>query len=73
MAHYPDKAIIYAYNNVNAPVKGFDNTWLVNFLEGGEWKQKSFITNDGAMVFYYHKINEYKEYYRQLIIKQRSK
>ena len=73
MTQYPDKAIVWAYQSIYEPMfNKSDNTWFVNYKQNGEWKQKSFITRDGAWMFYYEKIHEFKEYFTKLIM-QRSK
>jgi hypothetical protein len=70
--HYPDKAIVWAYQNIYEPMKDGDN-WIVNYKDDNyEWAQKSFISRDGAFIFYHKKIQEYKDYYFKLL-QQRSK
>lgn len=68
--HYPDKAIVWAYQNIYEPMKDGDN-WIVNYKDDNyEWAQKSFISRDGAFIFYHKKIQEYKDYYFKLLQQQ---
>lgn len=61
----PDNSVLFAWQNVYEPLPSVDNKWIVFFKCGEDWRQKSFITKDGAYVFYYQKINEFKRIYAE--------
>lgn len=37
------------------------NEWVVRYYTGKHWVNKSFITDDGAYVFFYTKLREMKD------------
>ena len=67
---YPDKAIVWAYQNIYEPMKD-GNNWIVNYKDVEcEWKQKSFPARDAAFIFYYQKLQVYKDYYTKLLLQK---
>ena len=57
----PDNATLYAWQRIYEPLPSVDNKWIVFYSLDDGWRQKSFITSDGAWMFYAQKVREYKQ------------
>lgn len=56
------QALLEANKRIKAPEKDeLLNEWVVYYLENGHWIRKSFISDDGAYVFMYTKLREFKQ------------
>ena len=57
-----EEALLQVQSFVNMPKKDkATNEWVVRYYNGKHWVNKSFITDDGAYVFFYTKLREMKD------------
>lgn len=59
---------------IRPPVKDKGkNVWVVEYLENGKWVRHESITDDGAYMFYYQKLREFKEAITAVQMKEQGK
>lgn len=68
------QAVLKAQELVKLPQKDkLNNEWYVEYRNNNHWVRKTFITDEGAYMFYYSKLREFKDAIITMQMKDRSK